>query len=58
MVVMEILDTPADLPHEQAAVRLSEVEVICGDSLKQLSSVKILHHKDHLTWGLKRIYKS
>ena len=58
VVVMEVLHTPANLPHEQTAVRLGEVEVICGDSLKQLAPVKILHHEDHFTRSLKRIDKS
>ena len=58
MVVMEVLDTSADLPHEQTTVGLCEIEVICGDPLKQLSTVKILHHKDHLTRSLKRVDKS
>lgn len=58
VVVMEVLNPSANLPHEQATVRFCEVEVIRGDSLKQLSPIKILHDEDHFTRGLKRIDKS
>ena len=57
VVVVEVLDAAADLPHEQAAVGLGQVEVVCGDPLEQLAPVQVLHHQDHLARGLERVYK-
>ena len=57
VVVVKVLDAAADLPHEQAAVGLGQVEVVRGDPLEQLAPVQVLHHQDHLARGLERVYK-
>ena len=52
VVVMEVLDSSTDLPHEQAAVGLSQVEILSGDPLKELPTVQVLHDEDNFICAL------
>lgn len=47
VVIMKILDSATYLTHEQTTVRLSQVEIIGSNSLKEFSAIKILHHKNN-----------
>ena len=58
VVIMKVLDSATDLPHEQAAVGLGEVKVVRGDPLEELAPIQILHHEDHLTRRLERVNES
>ena len=58
VVVVKILDSATYLSHEQTTVRLCQVEIISSNSLKQLASVKILHHENNFRRSLECIDKS
>ena len=45
---IKIKRPPANLFHKLAAVWLSEVEILAGNSLKEFAPVKVLHYQDHL----------
>jgi hypothetical protein len=40
---VKVLNSPANLPEEEATVRLREGEVLRGHSLKQLPAIQVLH---------------
>ena len=57
IVLVQVLHPPADLPHEQAAVLLCQVEVLSGHSVKQLPTIEELCDDYYISVTLKSFNK-